>query len=238
MIADTIGYLVPFLVVLTVLIFVHELGHYWVARRCGIRVEVFSIGFGPELWAREDRHGTRWRIAAIPIGGYVKFFGDADAASYGQATEGLTEAEKAVAFPFKPLSARAAVVAAGPIANFLFAIVAFAILAMTWGLPFTAPVVGAVQPGSAAEAAGLRPGDRFVEVEGSAIERFQDVQRIVRFRPGETLALVMEREGERLALRAVPKRTTVTDGFGRKQEIGLLGVSQSGVEMRRYGPGM
>lgn len=236
LLVDFLGYLVPFLVVLTVLVFVHELGHFWVARRAGVRVEVFSIGFGPEIWHRIDAQGTRWRLAWIPIGGYVKFFGDADPASATAGDQTMSEAEKAVSFHHKPLSARSAIVLAGPLANLLFAVLAFAALAMTVGLPHTAPIVGAVQEGSAAAAAGLRPGDRFVSIEGSAVERFQDLQRIVRLRPEMPVRAVVERDGQSLEIVATPKRSVMVDRFGNRHEIGLLGISQSGVEMRRYGP--
>ena len=235
LLVDFLRYLVPFLVVLTVLVFVHELGHFWVARRAGVMVEVFSIGFGPEIWHRFDAKGTRWRIAWIPIGGYVKFFGDADAASGSASDLPMSEAERAVSFHHKPLSARSAIVVAGPLANLLFAVLAFAALAVTVGLPHTAPTVGAVQEGSAAAAAGLRPGDRFVSIEGNTVERFQDLQRIVRLRPDMPIKAVIYRDGRQLDIVATPKRSVVVDRFGNRHEIGLLGISQSGVEMRRYG---
>jgi regulator of sigma E protease len=235
LLVDFLRYLVPFLVVLTVLVFVHELGHFWVARRAGVKVEVFSIGFGPEIWHRFDAKGTRWRIAWIPIGGYVKFFGDADAASGSASDVPMSEAERAVSFHHKPLSARSAIVVAGPLANLLFAVLAFAALAVTVGLPHTAPTVGAVQEGSAAAAAGLRPGDRFVSIEGNTVERFQDLQRIVRLKPDMPIKAVIDRDGRQLDIVATPKRSVVVDRFGNRHEIGLLGISQSGVEMRRYG---
>ncbi|MBM3567937.1 MAG: RIP metalloprotease RseP [Alphaproteobacteria bacterium] len=228
--------LAAFLVVLTVLVFVHELGHYLAARRCDIRVEVFSIGFGPEIWGFDDRHGTRWRLSWIPIGGYVKFFGDADAASMPGETGALNEAERAVAFPCKTVGQRAFVVVAGPLANLVFAAVVYAGLALSLGVAFTPPVVGEVQPDSAAAAAGLRSGDRVLSAGGSSIERFQDLQRVVRLRPGETLAFEIEREGTRRSLTATIGRRTLVDRWGNKSDIGLLGISQAGVEIRRLGP--
>src|SRR5437667_6357759 len=164
-------YVVVFLVVLTVLVFVHELGHYLIARRNGVRVEVFSIGFGPELFGWWDRAGTRWKFSAIPLGGYVKMFGDSDAASMPSAAlPKMTEAEKAVSFHHKRLGQRTAVVAAGPAANFIFAILLFAVLYMTVGQPYTSPEVGAVLPGSAAEQSGMRGGDVIVKIDGRAID--------------------------------------------------------------------
>ena len=155
------GYLVPFLFVLTIVVFFHELGHFLVARWCGIRVLVFSIGFGPEIVGFNDRYGTRWKISAVPLGGYVKFFGDENAASVPdhEAAAAMTEAEKADSFVHKPVGPRAAVVAAGPIANFILAIVIFAGVFMTVGKQTTSARVDAVQPDSAAQAAGFKPGD-------------------------------------------------------------------------------
>ena len=155
MLATIIQYLIPFLLVLSVVVFVHEFGHYWVARRNGVRIEVFSIGFGPELFGRNDRHGTRWKFSAIPLGGYVKMLGDADAAS---ATVDPAHARDPDSFPSKNVWQRMAIVVAGPVANFLFAIVVLAILFAAVGRPFTPPEVGAVQPDSPAAASGLAPG--------------------------------------------------------------------------------
>ena len=153
-------YVIPFLVVLTVLVFVHELGHYWVARRNGVRIETFSIGFGPELFGRTDRAGTRWKISAIPLGGYVKMFGDADAASTPSgAVRHMTPEEREVSFFHKRLGQRAAIVAAGPIANFLFAIIGLTLLFSLYGQPFTPADIGSIQPDSAAAQAGMQPGD-------------------------------------------------------------------------------
>jgi regulator of sigma E protease len=171
-------YVIPFLVVLTVLVFVHELGHYWVARRNGVRIETFSIGFGPELFGRTDRAGTRWKISAIPLGGYVKMFGDADAASTPSgAVRHITLEEREVSFFHKRLGQRAAIVAAGPIANFLFAIIGLTLLFSLYGQPFTPADIGSIQPDSAAAHAGMQPGDVIVEVDGQPIERSRKSSR-------------------------------------------------------------
>ena len=226
-----------FLVVLTVLVFVHELGHYLVARWNGVRVEVFSIGFGPELFGWNNRAGTRWKISAIPLGGYVKMFGDADPASMPAADlPEMTAAERDVAFHHKRLPQRAAIVAAGPVANFIFAIVALAGLFMTVGQPFTPPQIGSVQQGSAAEAAGMQAGDRIVSLDGQRIERFEDVQRIVRLDPGQPLAVVIHRADQNISLSVTPKLSEVTDRFGNKHQYGLLGIVGQGVQYVRYNP--
>jgi regulator of sigma E protease len=230
-------YVIPFLVVLTVLVFVHELGHYWVARRNGVRIETFSIGFGPELFGRTDRAGTRWKFSAIPLGGYVKMFGDADAASTPSgAVRHMTLEEREVSFFHKRLGQRAAIVAAGPIANFLFAIIGLTLLFSIYGQPFTPADIGSIQPNSAAAQAGMQPGDVIVEVDGQPIERFEEVQQIVRFNQGTPLALVIERDGQRLPITATPQVTTITDRMGNSHTIGLLGIGRAGMEYRRHDP--
>src|SRR5437762_14193899 len=191
-----------FVIVLTVLVFVHEFGHYWIARRNDVKVEVFSIGFGPELFGWWDRAGTRWKFSAIPLGGYVKMFGDADATSglpIARLTQ-LSPAEWAVSFHGKRLGQRAAIVAGGPIANFVFAIVVLALLFMTYGQPFTPAEVGQVLPGSAAEAGGIKSGDTIVSIDGSSIYRFEDVQQIVRLNPGVQMKFAIQRDGEPVTL--------------------------------------
>jgi regulator of sigma E protease len=230
-------YLIPFLVALTILVFVHELGHYLVARRNGVRVETFSIGFGPELFGFNDRAGTRWKFSAIPLGGYVKMFGDADAASTpaGGLRE-MTPEERAVSFHHKRIGQRAAIVAAGPVANFLFAIVALALLFATYGQTFTPAEVGTIEPGSAAEAAGILPGDRIVALDGGAVERFEDVQQVVRLNQGSPIALTVLRDGREVTVTATPQVTEVTDSLGTTHRIGRLGIGRSGVEYRRHDP--
>lgn len=230
-------YALPFLIVLTVLVFVHELGHYLVARYNGVRVEVFSVGFGPELFGVTDRAGTRWKFGAIPFGGYVKMFGDAGAASQpSEAVKTMTAEERELAFQYKRLGQRAAIVAAGPLANFLFAVVMLLALFTTAGEPFTPAVVGGVEPHTAAAEAGLKEGDIVLEVDGSGIERFEDITRIVQLRPGQTMAILVERGGERLELIATPRLSVQTDNFGNEHRVGLLGIRSGPREHRKLDP--
>src|SRR5438552_1051129 len=227
-----------FVIVLTVLVFVHEFGHYWIARRNDVKVEVFSIGFGPELFGWWDRAGTRWKFSAIPLGGYVKMFGDADAASglpIARLTQ-LSPAEWAVSFHGKRLGQRAAIVAGGPVANFVFAIVALAILFMTYGQPFTPAEVGQVQPGSAAEQGGVQAGDVILEIDGRTVRRFEDVQQAVRLNPNVPMTIVVRRDGQEQTLHVTPSRTELTDRFGNHYEIGLLGIARSGMEYVKRDP--
>jgi regulator of sigma E protease len=233
-----VWYVGIFLVVLTVLVFVHELGHYLIARRSGVRIEVFSIGFGPELFGWYDRAGTRWKFSAVPLGGYVKMFGDSDpSSSVGVARLGeMTAAERQVSFHHKRLSQRVAIVAGGPLANFLFAIVVLALLFTTYGQPFTPADVGQVQPGSAADKGGIKVGDTIVSINGGAISRFEDVQQIVRLNPGEPMTIVVRRDNQPVTLHVTPARTETTDRFGNRHEIGLLGIGRSGVEYIKRNP--
>jgi regulator of sigma E protease len=233
--------LLAFLFVLTVVVFVHELGHFLVGRWCGVGVNAFSIGFGPELVGWNDRHGTRWKISAIPLGGYVKFAGDANATSAPDqsALSTMTAAERAVSFHHKSVAKRAAIVAAGPIANFLLAIAVFAGIAYVSGRQVIAPRVEVVQPESAAARAGFQPGDLVVSIDGRRITSFADLQRIVSASADDTLRIVVERRGERVQLTAVPDLRVQETPFG-KQRIGLLGLqAPSDPEARmhvRYGP--
>jgi len=227
-----------FVVILTVLVFVHEFGHYLIARWNRVRVDVFSIGFGPELFGWWDRAGTRWKFSAIPLGGYVKMFGDSDASS-GLPAAGLarlSQAEREVSFHYKRLGQRAAIVSAGPAANFLFAILVLAILFMSYGQPFTPAEVGQVQPGSAAEQGGIHAGDVILKIDGRTVQRFEDVQQAVRLNPGVPMTMVVRRDGHEETLHVVPSRTELTDRFGNHYEVGLLGIARSGMEYVKRDP--
>lgn len=237
------SYIIPFLFVLTIIVFFHELGHFVVARWCGVKVEVFSVGFGRELFGFNDKHGTRWKFSWIPLGGYVKFFGDEGAASTPD-TEKLKDmnaADKSGSFHHKGILARSAVVAAGPIANFLLAIVIFAGIFMLFGRHVTAPVADAVVAGSAAEEAGFKNGDVIKSIDGKEIETFGEMQRIVSASADRKLVFVVERGGERVTLTATPRRTEQKDGFGNTHRMGQLGIkretTRGNVTRERFGPG-
>ncbi|MEI7599210.1 MAG: RIP metalloprotease RseP [Aestuariivirga sp.] len=227
-------YALPFLVALTVIVFIHELGHFLVARWCGVDIEAFSIGFGREIFGWNDKHGTRWKVAWLPLGGYVRFRGDANAASMPDA-EALARAKNDQGnFHGKPLWQRAAVVAAGPIANFILAIAIFAGAFMIVGRPMIEPRVDEVVAGSAAEVAGIRKGDLVVSVDGAEISDFAGLQQAVMTRAGEPLALVIDRNGEKINLTVTPELREEPDNFGGKIRLGLLGVKRDPMGPVRY----
>ena len=229
-----------FIGVLTVLVFFHELGHFAVARRCGVRVEVFSIGFGPELFGYTAKSGTRWKFSAIPFGGYVRMFGERapeDNPEDNEESRVVTKEDEAVSFYAKPLGQRACIVAAGPIANFLLAIVALASLFMIIGQPYTPADVGKVVEGSAAERAGLQAGDVFLKIDDAEIDRFEQVRQIVQLAPGKPLSIVLRRGQQVITVTAVPDAVEETQ-FGATQKLGRLGVSRPSGDMVfvRYDP--
>jgi regulator of sigma E protease len=224
-----VGYIIPFLFVLTIVVFFHELGHFLVARWAGVKVLTFSLGFGPELAGFNDRHGTRWKISAIPLGGYVKFLGDDSEASTpsSEALANMTEEERAGSFHHKRVGPRAAIVAAGPIANFLLAIVIFTGLFTFFGKPSTSARVDKVDVGSAAAAAGFEVGDVVTAIDGTAIGSFSDMQRIVSIHAGEPLAFTIKRGDSTVQLRGTPELKEVKDTFGNAHRLGVLGITRS-----------
>ena len=224
-----VAYLIPFVFVLSLVVFFHELGHFLIARLCGVRILVFSIGFGPELVGFYDRHGTRWKISAIPLGGYVKFFGDENASSVpdGPRLEAMDVAERSLSFFFQPVYKRAAIVVAGPMANFLLAVVIFGAIFMLYGKQTMSARVDSVQADSGAAAAGFQPGDVVISIDGRAIDNFADMQRIVSESAGEPLQVVVERNGAQLDLKATPALKEIKDNFGIVHRIGILGISRS-----------
>ncbi len=215
-----------FVAVIGPLVFVHELGHYLVGRWCGVKAEAFSIGFGPELFAWVDRRGTRWRVAALPLGGYVRFKGDMNAASMTDpAWLEMPAKERAESFPAKPLWQRAAIVAAGPAINFLFAILILATFAFVHGESHTPAVAGQVQAGSAAAAAGIVAGDRIVSLGGREMATFDDIRLYAQIRPGEPVEIVIDRAGQRIVKQGMIGSVSEDDGFGNRFNIGRLGLA-------------
>ncbi|MGD9837335.1 MAG: RIP metalloprotease [Afipia sp.] len=228
-----VGYIIPFLFVLTIVVFFHELGHFLVARWAGVKVLTFSLGFGPELFGFNDRHGTRWKVSAIPLGGYVKFFGDDSEASTPSADtlKTMTADERKVSFHHKKVGPRAAIVAAGPIANFLLAIVIFAALFTFFGKPSQTARVDSIQENSAAAAAGFKSGDVVTAINGDAIESFTEMQRIVSTKAGVPLVFTVKRGDEVVKLNGTPQLREIKDTFGNVHRVGILGIT------RATGPG-
>ncbi len=225
-----------FVAVIGPLVFVHELGHYLVGRWCGVKAEAFSIGFGPELFAWVDRRGTRWRVAALPLGGYVRFKGDMNAASMTDpAWLQMPARDRAESFPAKPLWQRALIVAAGPAINFLFAIAILATFAFVHGESRTPAVAGIVEQGSAADAAGIRVGDRILSFNGRAMDTYTDMVMYTRIRPDEPVDVVIDRDGRRLEIQTRIGAVMEDDGFGQKFRVGRLGIGAGDPVVERVG---
>lgn len=228
-------YLLAFIFVLSIVVIVHEGGHFVMARLCGVKVTVFSVGFGKKLWSRMDKKGTEWRLCALPLGGYVQMLGDEDAASMKKSDSGLSEEEKNYTFMAQPLYKRALIIFAGPFMNYLFAIVGLALVYMTIGQMHLTTEVGEVIPGSMAEEAGILPGDVIVEINGQKVEDFSDLKRkVVISNFGEVLTVVAERGTERVSFHILPKPVE-----GEENGVPLLGVrTRPFAEMKkeRYNP--
>ena len=244
-IVSLFSYIVPFLFVLTIVVFFHELGHFSVARFFKTKIDVFSVGFGKEIFGWNDKHGTRWRVSWLPLGGYVKFFGDEGAAStpdkdrLAEQRASMTEEELAGCFHFKPLHQRAAIVAAGPFANFVLAIFIFWAFFWIIGETVMAPRVGKIVEGSAAEEAGLQPGDLITHIDGRPISSFAELQSIVSLSSDTELLVSIDRAGQPVELKATPRRTEDEDPFGNKINVGKIGFYHTGadedVQRLRYG---
>ena len=228
--ADMLGqigwYVLPFTLILSVIVFFHELGHYLVGRWCGVKIDAFSLGFGPELFARVDKHGTRWRLALLPLGGYVKFYGDANAASAPDAAalEAMPVVERGQTLAGQPVIKRAAIVAAGPIANFLLAIAIFAAMFTVFGRHSLAPRVGSVEAGSPAEIAGFKRGDLIKTANGAPVASFDELTSVVAGSTGLPIAFTIERDGAPMKLDATPALELVDMGLLGKRRIGNLGL--------------
>ncbi|GJD34702.1 RIP metalloprotease RseP [Methylobacterium aerolatum] len=228
------GAVIPFLFVLTVVVFVHEMGHFLVGRWCGVGIHAFSLGFGPELFGFNDRRGTRWKLCAIPLGGYVKFHGDANGASVPdpETIARMSPQERAISFPTQPVSKRAAIVAAGPIANFLLAIALFA-GAIWLGGRYELPArVSSVEPNSVADTAGFKPGDLITAIDGQPVRDFNAMYRTVTGAAGTSLAFTVQRDDRDITINATPATIDERTPFGRHR-IGRLGIrSPAGSEAK------
>ena len=236
-----LSYVVPFLAVLTVIVFVHEMGHYLVARWNGVAIQTFSIGFGKELFGWNDKQGTRWRISAIPLGGYVRFVGDMNAASAPD-PELIANADPELAprlFANKNVWQRIAVVVAGPLANVILTFLILYALLLGYGRYSIPPVVGSVIEGSVAESAGIEAGDRIVAVDGYAVRGFEDFQRLVATSPQRPVSITLERASGHETIVVTPEAAEVEDRFGNTQRIGRIGVSRDVAEtdVTLYRPG-
>jgi regulator of sigma E protease len=225
---------IAFLLVLGPLVFVHEYGHYIVGRWCGVKAETFSIGFGRKILSWRDKRGTEWKMGWLPLGGYVQFKGDRDAASRPDAALiGLPPEEMRDSFPAQPVWKRAAIVAAGPVTNFIFAILILAGFAWLSGTPTSPAVAGAVMEGSAAADAGLREGDRILSIDGREMQLFTDIPMAVAHRPNEAMQVRIERGGAEQTLTLTPKLVTSKDRFGNEFARGVIGVSAGEVVFER-----
>ncbi|MCE2927499.1 MAG: RIP metalloprotease RseP [Rickettsiales bacterium] len=230
--------LLAFFIVISVIVFIHEFGHYIVAKWCGVKISAFSIGFGKEIFGWTDRSGTRWKISLLPLGGYVKMYGDASEASTADmgALDAMSDEEKKLTFHHKPLSKKAAIVAAGPIANFLLTILVFSYFIMTSGLPSVEPVVGQIMPGSAAEAAGLKPGDRVNQINDEKVKSFNDIPYLISTNLGTPVTLHVERASEKLVIVLTPREVEEDDGLGNKIKRPLIGIKSADIKYEDVGP--
>ncbi|MCB9989167.1 MAG: RIP metalloprotease RseP [Rhodospirillales bacterium] len=223
-----------FVLILSLLVFIHEWGHYIVARMCGVQIESFSIGFGKEIFGVTDKHGTRWKLSLVPLGGYVKMFGDVDPSSAGHTdnvedkdtkeVRPMTAAEQNRAFFAKPVGQRAAIAVAGPAINYIFAIIVLAGLYMFYGQPVTPPMASAIVGGSAAERAGFQPHDEVLTIDGVKISSFEEIRRKVLIALDTPMDFKILRDGKEATINVAPDRLQEEDRFGFKQSRGLLGL--------------
>src|ERR1700749_3211852 len=215
-----------FLFVITLVVFFHELGHFLVARACGVKGDVFSVGFGREIFGWAHKRGTRWKVSWLPVGGYVKFAGDANAASIPDRNAGLnvSEAERSQMLAFKPVWQRAAVAAAGPVANFILAILLFTGVILHNGHTVVAPIIGDVVKGSPAEASGIKAGDRVSAIDGTRITDFEQMPQIIAVSGGHTLAIDVLRGGKPMTFQVMPRATKMRDILGDMSTNMVIGV--------------
>jgi regulator of sigma E protease len=221
-----------FVILISIVVFLHELGHYVAARLVGVKVETFSIGFGHELFGFDDKHGTRWKVCLVPLGGYVKMYGDADPASTPDivSLRKMSKAQRRVSFYFKPLWAKFFVVIMGPLANYLTAFLIMAVMYVSFGKAHTVPEISGVQENSAASEAGLMLGDVIVKIDNEDINSFEDCKRIVMLSLGRELEMLIKRQGELMNLAIKPKVVKTKDFFGDEVQMPMLGIYSTIVE--------
>jgi len=229
--------LAAFIIVLSIIVFIHEYGHYIVAKLCGVKIETFSIGFGKELFGWNDKSGTRWKFSLLPLGGYVKMFGDSSAASTpdGNLLAGMTQEEREKSFHFKPLYKKMLIVVAGPVANFLLTIVIFVYFIMSNGLPSVDPVIGKVMPNSAAMEAGLQEGDRIIAIDDKKVSSFNDISYSIATNLETTVALDVERAGNIMRINLIPKLVEDDDGLGNKIKRPIIGIKSGEIKYSDVG---
>jgi len=238
-IANLFHHFWSFVVVLSVIVFIHEFGHYIVAKICGVKIEAFSIGFGKELFGRTDRSGTRWKFSWLPLGGYVKMYGDAGEASNPadeDVLDAMTPEQKALTFHHKPLYKKAAIVAAGPVFNFLLTIVVLSYFIMTSGLASIDPVIGGIAPDSPAERAGLQAGDRVITINDAKVKRFNDIPYYISTNLNKPVTLKVQRQTEFLTLTMTPINMSEDDGLGNKIQIPRIGIKSQDIKYEEVGP--
>ncbi len=233
---NILHYAVSFFVIISIIVFVHEFGHFYIARRCGVKIDDFSIGFGPEIRGWTDKHGTRWKVCLLPFGGFVKMHGDASEASTPdlKKLDTMSEKEKKISFHYKPLWQKFIVVLAGPVFNFIFSVLVFTTIFMAYGkLTLDAPpIVNEVYKGSAAEKIGLKTGDVILSLDGKKIEKFTDLQDVIRMAPLETIDISYKRGEKVINDKITPKFEEIDDGNGNKVKIGMIGVARAALEVK------
>lgn len=226
-----------FVVILSAIVFVHEFGHYIIAKICGVKIEAFSIGFGKELFGRTDKSGTRWKVSILPMGGYVKMYGDSSEASDADAEKlaSLSPEQKKLTFHFKPLYKKAAIVAAGPAFNFILTIGVLSYFIMTVGLASVEPIAGKIVPGSAAEQAGMQPDDRVLSINGTKVSRFTDIPYLISSNLENPVALHILRQGKEIDLTLTPRMAEEDDGLGNKVKIPRIGIQSKDILYKDVG---
>lgn len=226
-----------FVVVLSTIVFVHEFGHYIIAKWCGVKIDAFSIGFGKELFGRTDKSGTRWKLSLLPLGGYVKMYGDASEASAADeaAMEKMSEEEKLLTFHYKPLWKKAAIVAAGPMFNFILTIGVLTYFIMTTGLASIEPVAGQIMEKSAAAEAGIKKDDRILSVDDKEVKRFNDIPYYISTNLGHPVTLTILRGAETMKITLTPRMIEEEDGLGNKLKFPRIGIKSKDIKYEDVG---